>query len=94
MKDHFDLLKQKDDLILTLRSNHRQLINDLNKANEILLQSDNKIEHLQNDLFSLENKNKNLYLLIEQEVNKNQVILDYYFFSLLEILNIRKEKVT
>jgi hypothetical protein len=70
------------------------LINDLNKANEILLQSDNKIEHLQNDLFSLENKNKNFYLLIEQEVNKNQVILDYYFFSLLKILNIRKERVT
>jgi hypothetical protein len=66
-------LKQKDEIILNLRASQRQYLNDLNKANEILLQSDNRIDLLQNEVLYLESGNKNLIYLIDQEVKKSQV---------------------
>lgn len=73
LREHFDSLRQKDELVLSLRVQLRQYLNDLNKANEILLQSDNRIDLLQNDLLRLDSSHKHLAYLLEQEVKRNQV---------------------
>jgi hypothetical protein len=73
-------LKQKDELILNLRASQRQYLNDLNKANEILLQSDNRIDLLQNEALCLESGNTNLIYLIDQEIKKNQVGIFEYIY--------------
>lgn len=67
------MLKQKEDLIINLRYNAKQYMNDLNKANEILLISENRIDLLQDELATLETNNKNYLDLIEQEKIKNKV---------------------
>lgn len=75
VKNHFDLLKQKDDLIINLRSSQKQLHCDLNKANEILLESENSVEILKNELHQLQQKNKHLVSSLDLETKKNRVRL-------------------
>lgn len=67
------MLKQKDNLIINLRSTQKQLHCDLNKANEILLESENSVEILKNEIQLLQNKNRNLINSFEFESRKNKV---------------------
>ncbi len=73
------MIKQKEETIINLKHTLQQYINDLNKANEILLQSENRIDSLQNEIICLENSNKNLCYFIEQESKKNRVYLHFSF---------------
>lgn len=74
MKEHVDLIRQKDELIIQLRSAGFQLSADLDKANEILLESENRLENLQNEIGASEEKRRNVECLLQQEIRKNKVI--------------------
>lgn len=73
MKEHVDLIRQKDELIIQLRSVGFQLGADLDKANEILLESENRLENLQNEISASEEKRRNVECLLQQEIRKNKV---------------------
>lgn len=74
LKEHVDLIRHKDELIIQLRSANFQLNADLDKANEILLESETRIEHLQSELNGADEKRRALESLLQQEIRKNQVI--------------------
>ena len=73
MNDHYLLLNQKNDLILNLKFNLNSYSIDLSKANEIILQSENKILKLYNEILYLDKTNKSLLNLIEKKNRTNQV---------------------
>lgn len=73
LKEHIDLIRHKDELIIQLRSANCQLSADLDKANEILLESENRIEQLQNEFVIVDNRTHHLENLLLQESKKNQV---------------------
>lgn len=73
LKENFEQLKQKEELIINLRFSLKQYINDLDRANEILLQSENRLETLQSQLVFFESSNKTLGYQLEQEKRKNKV---------------------
>lgn len=80
--ENLDSLKQKDDLIINLRYSLKQHIDDLDKANEILLQSESKIDTLQSEINYFETSNRELVFKIEQELRKNKVIFRVLILSL------------
>jgi len=73
LKENFEQLKQKEELIINLRFSLKQYINDLDRANEILLQSENRIETLQSQLVFCESSHKSIGYQLEQEKRKNKV---------------------
>ncbi|RNA00498.1 myomegalin [Brachionus plicatilis] len=75
VKNHFDLLKQKDDLIINLRSTQKQLHSDLNRANEILLESETSVEILKNELQIIQLRNNNLTKSLELENKKTKELV-------------------
>ncbi len=87
MNDHYLLLSQKDDLIVNLKLNLNRYSIDLSKANEIILQSDNKILTLYNEILYLDDTNKSLLSLIENKNRTNQVknIQFYHSFNLKKL---------
>ena len=87
MNDHYLLLSQKDDLIVNLKLNLNRYSIDLSKANEIILQSDNKILTLYNEILYLDDTNKSLLSLIENMNRTNQVknIQFYHSFNLKKL---------
>ncbi len=87
MNDHYLLLNQKDDLIVNLKLNLNRYSIDLSKANEIILQSDNKILTLYNEILYLDDTNKSLLSLIENKNRTNQVknIQFYHSFNLKKL---------
>jgi hypothetical protein len=87
LNDHYLLLNQKDDLIVNLKLNLNRYSIDLSKANEIILQSDNKILTLYNEILYLDDTNKSLLSLIENKNRTNQVknIQFYHSFNLKKL---------
>jgi hypothetical protein len=87
LNDHYLLLSQKDDLIVNLKLNLNRYSIDLSKANEIILQSDNKILTLYNEILYLDDTNKSLLSLIENKNRTNQVknIQFYHSFNLKKL---------
>lgn len=77
LKEHVDLIRHKDELIIQLRSANFQLNADLDKANEILLESETRIEHLQSELNGADEKRRTLESLLQQEIRKNQVTVPF-----------------
>lgn len=69
------MIRQKDELIIQLRSANFQLNADLDKANEILFESESRIEQLQAEIAGIEEKRAYLESLLQQEIRKNQVRL-------------------
>ena len=88
LKEHVDLIRHKDELIIQLRSANFQLNADLDKANEILLESETRIEHLQSELNGADEKRRALESLLQQEIRKNQVISKLFIiFSFFFIIS-------
>ena len=74
-----DLLRQKDEIIINLRHSLKQHIDDLDKANEILLHSESKLDTLQSEINYFESSNRELVFKIEQELRKNKVCLNFVY---------------
>lgn len=77
-------MRQKDELIIQSRASNVQLTADLNKANEILLESENRIEQLQSELLSSEEKRRNMESRLSEEIRKNEEIMADYRVELGE----------
>ena len=77
-------MRQKDELIIQSRASNVQLTADLNKANEILLESENRIEQLQSELLSSEEKRRNMESRLSEEIRKSEEIMADYRVELGE----------
>jgi hypothetical protein len=71
-----NLIKRKDETILKLKHDLKQHINDLNQANEILSLSENRIDSLQNELNNVQDSNRHLLNLMDEEARKYQDLID------------------
>lgn len=71
-----NLIKRKDETILKLKHDLKQHINDLNQANEILSLSENRIDSLQNELNNVQDSNRYLLNLMDEEARKYQDLID------------------